>query len=109
MLSPVRVSATEPDASSGAEGVYTTFSEFALGVNVPEPPLQVTLLTPLPALPERDTEDPAHIVWSGPAFTVVLIIVTTIKSLFAGQGPGGSVEVSVSVKVPAVISAAVGV
>ncbi len=63
-----------------------------------------------PKVPANVTVLPAHIVCAGPASTVaVALIVITTLSLTAGQGPSGSLVVNVSVTVPAVISAALGV
>ena len=106
----VRVSVTVPAVLSAAEGLYTALRVLAFGAYVPVPPDQAALTAEPPMLPARVAEARAHIDWSGPALTVAAgNIVTVIASLAAGQGPAGSLVVSVRVTAPAVISAALGV
>src|ERR1051325_7473285 len=105
----VSVRVTVPAVFSAAVGAYVAFKVFAFGVNVPAPPDHVP--------PEATVTEPAsvtvalleHTVWSAPALAVgAVVIVITITS-FTPVHPPLFVEVSVSVLVPAVISAALGV
>jgi hypothetical protein len=51
----VNVSSTDPAAISAALGVYTAFSVFAFGLNVPVPPLHVPEVALPPTIPARVT------------------------------------------------------
>ena len=84
--------------------------EFVLA-KVPVPlVVQVEVEALPPLVPLNDTVEPEQMVWFAPALTVAAgLIVITIKSLAAGQGPRGSFDVRVSVTDPTVISAALGV
>ena len=77
---------------------------------MPAPPLHVAVEAPPPIAPARCTCGLlAHTRWSAPAFRVPAgLIVIVIASLIAGHGPVGSLVASVSVMVPAAISAAEG-
>ena len=81
------------------------------GAKVPAPPLHVALAAAPPMEPAKVTVGLlAQTVWSAPAFAVATaLIVITIVSIAAPQGPAGSSVVSVTVAVPAVISPGVGV
>ena len=82
-------------------------------LNVPVPDVVQVLLAALPPrVPERVWVLPKHIVASTPALTVAIgLIVNTIASFTAEQGPApsGSLVVIVKVTVLAVMSAAEGV
>jgi hypothetical protein len=107
----VSVSVTLPAAISAAVGVYLALSDEALGLYEPAPPLHVPLeAPPLTEPPSWATGLLAHTFTSEPAFTIAMgLIVIFIWSLSASHGPMGSFVVSVSVTLPAAISAADGV
>ena len=80
-------------------------------LNVPVPDVvQVEEVALPPRVPDKVCVEPEQMVASMPALTVAAgLIVNTIASLAAGQGPEGSFVVMVNVTEPAVISAAEGV
>src|SRR5206468_8368302 len=106
----VSVSVTLAAAISAAVGVYFAFNAEAPGLNAPAPPVHVPLEAPPPRTPASCTCGLlAHTRWSAPAFTMAAgLMVIVIASLTAGHGPAGSLVASVSVTVPAAISAAEG-
>src|SRR4030095_6078438 len=107
----VNVNSTNPAAISVALGVYTAFSVFAFGLNVPAPPLQVANVAPPPMIPASVTDGAlAHTSWSAPAFTVASLVTNILTlSLTAGHGPAGSLIVNVNSTNPAATSAAFNV
>src|SRR5664279_3412508 len=106
----VKVNVTVPAVTSAALGVYIAVNVVLFGLYAPVPPDHVADVALPPLRPASVTVLPAQIIWSAPAFTVAAgFIVITIASLTARQGPAGSSVVNVSVTVPAVTSAALGV
>jgi hypothetical protein len=110
----VIVSVTVPAVISAALGVYVAVADVAFGVYVPAPPDHNTV--PFEAEPCKACELTAQSVASDPAFAVgtcagLLLIVSTTASLVVApvHVPCVPVTVIVSVTVPAVISAALGV
>src|SRR5437867_7699261 len=103
----VSVSVTPPAAISAALGVYVAFKAEALGLYEPPPPLHEPVAAPPPTAPASTTCGlDEHTVRSGPAFAVAAgLMVITIWSLTWGQLPPVAALVSVSVALPAAISA----
>jgi hypothetical protein len=58
----VKVSVTVPAVLSAALGVYVAFNVFALGANVPVPPLHVPPVAEPPTLPAKVTVLPEQMV-----------------------------------------------
>ena len=107
----VSVSVTVPADLSASDGLYVAFSVVASGVSVPVPEeVQVPpVAPPLTAPPRPAVLWLAQIVWLPPVLaTAALCTVTTTCAVCAVQVDRSPVEVSVSVTVPAVASAAVG-
>ena len=78
-------------------------SAFAFGEKLPPvtDAVQVADEAAPPITPASVTVEPTHIVWSGPAFTVASgLMVRTIWSETAVQGPAGSFVVNVNVIAP---------
>src|ERR1041385_7970055 len=107
----VSVSVTPPADISAAVGVYVAFNVEALGLYVPAPPLHVPVAAPPPITPASCTAgDDVHAFRSWPASAVAAgRMLMVIASLTWPQGPLTAFVVSVSVTVPAAISAALGV
>ena len=103
--SVVMVRVTEPAVISVAEGVYVADSSVvSLKVPVPEVVHAEEVALP-PLVPASVYVLPWQIAASAPAFAVAaLLIVSTIVSDAAGQGPVGSFVVMARVTEPAVMS-----
>src|ERR1041385_5891033 len=104
-------SPTLPDAISAAVGVYVALRADAPGLNEPAPPLHVPPEAPPLTTPCSCTRGSlAQTTTSAPASTTAAgVIAIRTWSLTAPHGPAGSLVVSVSVTLPAVTSAALGV
>ena len=91
--------------------MYVAFNVAGPGLKLPAPPLHSALVAEPPTQPARCTwGEAAHVIWSGPAFTVAPGRMKIVMASFAcGQGPPEGALVSVSVTEPAAISAALGV
>jgi len=100
----VKVSVTVPAVISAALGVYVAFKKLAFGEKLPPPPLHDPLVALPPTIPFKLTVPPAQIVWVLPALAVATwsTVIITVE-VTAGQGPAGSLVVSVSVTVPLAI------
>jgi hypothetical protein len=108
LFAVVSVRVTTPASISAWLGMYVVTSEFGLGAKVPVP-----LDVQIPALV---VETPfrfivalfAHTTWSLPAFTASVLTYTSCMVAVTGLHPPLLVDVSVSVTLPAVVSAVDG-
>jgi hypothetical protein len=105
------VSVTVPAVISAADGLYVAFSVVAFGAKLPVPEDdQVPPVAPSPTVPPRAAVAlPEQIVWLPPVLAVAAKRMVTVTCAVAtAQAATWPVEVSVSVTVPAAISAADG-
>ena len=105
----VIVNTTEPFAISAKEGVNVGFNAAFPGAKTPALPDQVALTAEPPTTPFKITSSPSQITSSRPAETVAEDEnEISILSVLEGQTPAGLSDVNVSVRLPALNSAAVG-
>jgi hypothetical protein len=107
----VRVRVTDPELLSEALGVYVvTRAEAFAKVPVPEVVQVEEVAAPL-LVPVSDTVlTEEQTFWSAPALTMATALIVKSKASFTGpQTVGGSFVVNVSVTLPALLSAPLGV